>query len=209
MRRLLFFGVALFAFWIGACKSDNKEAASETAVDTTMVAETGVISYDSVGLVAYEEEVKKNPPPKAAPADKTTTKTAPAEKPADASKTTTTAPAAGAATAVVVDDKGYVEFPSKRATYPGGQVALNTYLSDNIKYPAMARENQIEGTVYAKILVDEQGTIVDVSFPKPLGYGLEEEVLRVIKGMPKLIPAEDQSKPVKTMYTLPVKFKLH
>ena len=212
MRRLLFFGVALFAFWIGACKSDNKEAASETAVDTTMVAEpTGVISYDSAGLVAYEEEVKKNPPPKAAPADKSTaTKTAPAGKPADANKTTTTTPAAGAAaTAVVATPEGYVEFPSKRATYPGGQVALNQFLSDNIKYPAMARENQIEGTVYAKILVDEQGTIVDVSFPKPLGYGLEEEVLRVIKAMPKLIPAEDQSKPVKTMYTLPVKFKLH
>jgi len=212
MRRLLFFGVALFAFWIGACKSDNKEAASETAVDTTMVAEpTGVISYDSVGLVAYEEEVKKNPAPKPAAADKTTTttKTAPATKPAEANKTTTTAPAAGAVVAATATPEGYVEFPSKRATYPGGQASLNKYLSDNIKYPAMARENQIEGTVYAKILVDELGTIVDVSFPKPLGYGLEEEVLRVIKGMPKLIPAEDHSKPVKTMYTLPVKFKLH
>ncbi|HEY3384860.1 MAG TPA: energy transducer TonB [Saprospiraceae bacterium] len=213
MRRYLFFGVALFSFWIGACKSDNKEAASETAVDTTKVAEpVGVISYDSIGLVAYEEEVKKKPAPKPAATDKTTTtpKTSSATKPAEASKTTTTAPTADApATGEVITPEGYVEFPSKRATYPGGQAALNQYLADNIKYPAMARENLIEGTVYAKILVDELGTIVDVSFPKPLGYGLEEEVLRVIKGMPKLIPAEDHSKPVKTMYTLPVKFKLH
>ena len=213
MRRCLFFGVALFAFWIGACKSDNKEAASETAVDTTKVAEpVGVISYDSIGLVAYEEEVKKKPAPKPAAADKTSTtpKTSTATKPAAASKTTTATPVADApATGEVITPEGYVEFPSKRATYPGGQAALNQYLADNIKYPAMARENLIEGTVYAKILVDELGTIVDVSFPKPLGYGLEEEVLRVIKGMPKLIPAEDHSKPVKTMYTLPVKFKLH
>jgi periplasmic protein TonB len=216
MKRLFFFGVALFAFWIGACKSDIKEAVSETAVDTTKVTESvGVISYDSAGLVAYEEEVKKNPPPKSTTAVKPTgtTKTAPATKPAEPGKTTgntSTAPATGAtATGVVATPEGYVEFPSKRATYPGGQAALNQYLSDNIKYPAMARENLIEGTVYAKILVDELGTIVDVSFPKPLGYGLEEEVMRVIKGMPKLIPAEDHSKPVKTMYTLPVKFKLH
>lgn len=206
MIRSLFFGVALFALLIASCKSGNKEeVASETAADTTMVSTSaGSITVDSAALAAEEVEIQKNTAAKATQPEKTSAATkkstgTPAAKPSE------TADKA----AEMEADKGYVEFPSKRATYPGGQTALNKYLADNMKYPPQAREENIEGTVYASILVDEQGNIVEVSFPKPLGYGLEEEVSRVIKGMPKLIPAEDQSKPVKTKYVLPVKFKLN
>ena len=70
-------------------------------------------------------------------------------------------------------------------------------------------ETQVEQrTVYAHIYLDQSGNREDVEFPNPLGYGLEEEVLRVIKAMPKFIPAEDQGEPVKTKLILPVKFYL-
>jgi periplasmic protein TonB len=199
MKRSLFYGIALAALFLGACKSGNKEVTSETAVDTSMVKEpVGVISIDSVAVA--EENMKT--PVKAAD------KSVGAEKKPSGAAKEQPGGAAGKDAALDVE-KGVVEFPSKRATYPGGQAALNQYLAANIKYPTRARENGIEGTVYASIIVDELGSILDVSFPKPLGYGLEEEVLRVVKGMPKLIPAEDKSKPVKTKYVLPVKFDLN
>jgi periplasmic protein TonB len=195
MIRQTLFLVACLVIGTVACKSGNKEVAVETPTDTTKVVEpVGVITIDSAAVA--EENMK--------PASNT-----PA-KPAESKTTGATGKPAGSTTKATETDaaKGYVEFPSKRATYPGGEAALNKYLADNIKYPAMARENRVEGTVYASILVDEHGNILDVSFPKPLGNGLEDEVLRVIKGMPALIPAEDHSKPVKTKYMLPVKFKL-
>ena len=119
-----------------------------------------------------------------------------------------TAPVAKEEQTISEKEMEYNEFPTKRATYPGGVGALNQYLADNIKYPKDALANKIEGTVYAHIYVDQSGNREDVEFPNPLGYGLEEEVLRVIKAMPKFIPAEDQGEPVKTKLILPVKFYL-
>ena len=119
-----------------------------------------------------------------------------------------TAPVAKEEQTISEKEMEYNEFPTKRASYPGGVNALNQYLADNIKYPKDALANKIEGTVYAHIYVDQSGNREDVEFPNPLGYGLEEEVLRVIKAMPKFIPAEDQGEPVKTKLILPVKFYL-
>jgi len=211
MLRQTIFLVACLTLVTLACKSDTKEATSETTADTTMVVQPLVeVSLDTAAVA--EENKKTAPAP--APAASTskpaaTTKPAASTKPAPADKSAGTAPAPAApATSSTADAQGYVEFPSKRASYPGGEAALNKFLADNIKYPTMAREKNVQGTVYASILVDELGNIVDVSFPKPLGSGLEEEVLRVIRAMPDLIPAEDHSKPVKTKYVLPVKFKL-
>ena len=200
------FLAACITIMVVACKSESKESTSATTVDTTMVAQPVTeVSLDSTALA--EENMKTAPAPetKTSAKDKSATNS----KPATTDKTKAPLAAAGESTASKMEaDKGYVEFPSKRATYPGGEAALNKYLADNIKYPPMARDNHVEGTVYASILVDEHGNIVDVSFPKPIGSGLEDEVLRVIKTMPALIPAEDHSKPVKTKYMLPVKFHL-
>ncbi len=164
MIRTLLFGVAVFALLITACKSSNKEdVASETAADTTMVSTSaGSITVDSAALAAEEVEIQKNTAAKAAQPQKTAV-AAKKSSGTPAAKPSETADKA----AEMEADKGYVEFPSKRATYPGGQAALNKYLADNMKYPPQARENNIEGTVYASILVDEQGSIVEVSFPKP------------------------------------------
>lgn len=206
MLRQTIFLVACLTLVTLACKSDTKESTTETAADTTMV--TQPLVEVSLDTAAVAEENKKVAPAPAASTSKPAATTKPAAKPAPADKSTGTAPAAAAAATSTADADGYVEFPSKRASYPGGEAALNKFLAENIKYPTMAREKNVQGTVYANILVDELGNIVDVSFPKPLGSGLEEEVLRVIRAMPDLIPAEDHSKPVKTKYVLPVKFKL-
>ena len=194
-------------FWISvlmslivfvACTSGNQEVTSENTGDSTIVVEQPAsVKIDSANV---ERGVKK--PMSKAP-DKTHGRKlegTPAEQ--------LTTPVAKEEQTISEKEMEYNEFPTKKASYPGGVNALNQYLADNIKYPKDAMANKIEGTVYAHIYLDQSGNKEDVEFPNPLGHGLEEEVLRVIKGMPKFIPAEDHAGPVKTKFILPVKFYL-
>lgn len=93
-------------------------------------------------------------------------------------------------------------------TYPGGEVALFKYLGNNIKYPAIARESGIEGTVYVEFIIDKDGSVTNVVAKRKVDGGCTEEALRVINAMPNWIPGIQEGKPVKVKYTLPIKFKL-
>lgn len=96
----------------------------------------------------------------------------------------------------------------KMPEFPGGEQALYEFLAKNIKYPALARENGVEGTVYVKFLVDAKGKISDVSLMKGIGSGCDEEAIRVVQKMPRWSPGTLRGEPVDVYYTLPVKFKL-
>jgi protein TonB len=92
--------------------------------------------------------------------------------------------------------------------FGSGERELLEYLAKNIKYPAIARENGIQGTVVIQFVVDKDGSVTEPTVVREVGGGCDEEALRVIKSMPKWIPGKQQGKPVKVRYTLPVKFKL-
>ncbi len=77
-----------------------------------------------------------------------------------------------------------------------------------IKYPAIARENGIEGTAYIRFVVDEEGKIGDIEVVREPGGGCGEEAARVVKLMPKWIPGKQRGTKVKVRYNLPVKFRL-
>lgn len=93
--------------------------------------------------------------------------------------------------------------------YPGGEQALYQYLSETISYPDTATKNGIEGLVKVKFVVDEYGSIVDVKTTnKRIGYGLEEEAMRVIKMMPPWKPGKNDGRPVKVYFQIPIRFAL-
>ncbi len=92
--------------------------------------------------------------------------------------------------------------------FPDGQAALMKYLSNNIKYPALARENNIQGKVILQFVVDENGGISDIKAARGIGGGCDEEAIRVVKSMPKWKPGKQRGRPVKVRFTLPVSFKL-
>ncbi len=96
----------------------------------------------------------------------------------------------------------------KRADFPGGQAALRKYLAENIVYPEMALENNLQGTVYVKFVVGKDGNVSLAEIVKGVDPALDNEALRVVKKLPKFIPAEQRGKPVRMWYTLPVKFTL-
>ena len=93
-------------------------------------------------------------------------------------------------------------------TFPGGDKALYEYLAKNIKYPAVAKDNGIEGKVYIKFVVNEDGSVSQVQLARGIGGGCDEEAMRVVEGMPKWKPGKQRGKNVKVWYTLPVYFKL-
>lgn len=109
----------------------------------------------------------------------------------------------------VTDLAGYNYKTDKTAMYPGGEKAFDKYFFKNFQYPQEAIENDIQGTIYAEIFVNEQGYVEKVEFPgRKLGYGLEEETRRVIMATKKLEPAIKNGVPAKARFVLPITMRI-
>jgi protein TonB len=92
--------------------------------------------------------------------------------------------------------------------FPGGPAALRAFLEKNIRYPAQAARGGIGGRVYLRFIVGPDGRISDVVITKGLGFGCDEEALRVVKAMPRWTPGRQSGRAVRTQFTLPIVFAL-
>lgn len=107
------------------------------------------------------------------------------------------------------DKAGYYSSVEVLPMFPGGQNALDNFINSTIEYPENASNNSIEGKVTVNFAVDEMGKVSNPKIVgKPLGYGLEEEVMKAVSKMPNWTPGVIKGKNVKTYYTLPVNFRL-
>ncbi len=107
------------------------------------------------------------------------------------------------------EEKTYEMFDiQKPPSFPGGEAELLKYLAQNIKYPPLARENNIQGVVALTFVIGKDGSVKDVNVVKDIGGGCGKEAVRVVQSMPKWIPGEANGNPVKVRFTLPVRFKL-
>ncbi len=93
--------------------------------------------------------------------------------------------------------------------FPGGTAALLEYLRKNIKYPAICRENNIQGRVIVSFVVNKDGAIVDPEVVKSVNPSLDKEAVRVISNMPPWKPGKQRGKAVRVKYTVPVNFRLN
>lgn len=92
--------------------------------------------------------------------------------------------------------------------FPGGLEALSKYLAENIKYPQLAKENNITGRVYVTFVVEKNGSVANVKVLKDIGGGCGTEAVRVVKAMPKWKPGKQRGQAVRTQFNLPVGFYL-
>ena len=92
--------------------------------------------------------------------------------------------------------------------FPGGESALNKFLHDNIRYPAVASENGIAGAVYLTFVVSKDGKISDVRVIRGIGGGCDEEAIRVVKLMPRWIAGRQNGVSVPVQFNLPIRFVL-
>ena len=92
--------------------------------------------------------------------------------------------------------------------FPGGDAELMKFLRDNIVYPAMAQENNVQGKVIVQFVVTKTGDIGEVKVVKSVDRDLDNEAVRLVKKLPKFIPGRMNGQAVNVWYTLPVQFKL-
>lgn len=85
---------------------------------------------------------------------------------------------------------------------------LLKFIYANLKYPTVARENGVEGTVYVRFVVEKDGSITAPEIVRDIGAGCGDEALRIVKRMPKWTPAMKNGTPVRAWFNLPIKFKL-
>lgn len=122
--------------------------------------------------------------------------------------------------------------------FPGGDVKLMEFISRNIKYPEIATENDVQGRVIVRFIVEKDGSLTnpEVLATSP-GIGeaipievtsyktekerqdaedhnagvqaLRDEAIRVVKAMPKWIPGKQNGKVVRCKYSIPVTYRLN
>ena len=96
------------------------------------------------------------------------------------------------------------EMPS----FPGGLEELYKWIDNNVQYPAVARENGIEGRVILKFIVEKDGSLSDSTVIHSVHPMVDREALRLVGQMPKWNPGKRAGIPVRVRYCLPIKFKL-
>lgn len=99
-------------------------------------------------------------------------------------------------------------FADSAPSYPGGQTAMEEYIKTNMKYPATAIDNGIEGDVGVSFTVKADGTIGAIKIVRMVDPDLEQEAIRLVKTMPKWVPAEKEGAAVDAPATIAVPFSL-
>ena len=107
-----------------------------------------------------------------------------------------------------VEDNKIFEVVEQKPSFPGGDGALMSWLSQNIKYPSIAAEIGVQGRVIVQFVVEKDGSITDVKIAKSVDPSLDKEAARVIKSMPHWIAGRQNGSPVRVRFTVPVTFKL-
>lgn len=103
------------------------------------------------------------------------------------------------------DDAVY-SIVSEQPSFPGGMQEMMKFISENRKYPAEAKAKEIHGKVIVAFVVERDGSLSDVKIRRGIGYGCDEEAIRLIKSMPKWTPGKQNGKAVRVSFMLPVTF---
>lgn len=116
---------------------------------------------------------------------------------------------------VVVEEKAPDPEPDKvweaveqPPMFPGGEAALLKYVGDNLHYPQLAIENNVQGTVIVMFVVTKTGQVGEVKIARSKDPDLDKEAVRVVKSLPKFQPGKQNGNAVNVWFTLPIKFKL-
>ena len=92
--------------------------------------------------------------------------------------------------------------------YPGGLDELGRFIAKNLRYPSPAARGRVQGRVFVQFVVSETGEIRDTRILKGIGFGCDEEALRVMQAMPLWLPGKQNGKPVAVQYNLPINFAI-
>ena len=92
--------------------------------------------------------------------------------------------------------------------FPGGDAAFGKYLGNKIRYPAIAKENNVQGKVFLNFTVERDGSLTDIKVVRGIGSGCDDEAVRVLKSSPRWRPGIQNGRAVRVSYTIPISFTL-
>ncbi|MCO6487764.1 MAG: energy transducer TonB [Phaeodactylibacter sp.] len=98
--------------------------------------------------------------------------------------------------------------PSKDERERCSDKELLSYIYQNIRYPGVARENNIEGLVVVQFVIEKDGAVSNARVLRDIGGGCGREALRVVNSMPEWTPGLQRGRAVRVQLNLPVKFSL-
>lgn len=99
-------------------------------------------------------------------------------------------------------------FADTQAQFPGGQAAMDTFIADNMVYPAASKKNGIEGVVNVSFTVKADGQIGTIKIVRMIDPDLEQEAMRLVKSMPAWEPATKDGTAVDSSVQIPIVFQL-
>ncbi len=107
-----------------------------------------------------------------------------------------------------IEEEPIVQVPELEAEFPGGPDAMMKFLIENIRYPQDAKEWSIEGRVFISLVVERDGTLSNIEIVRGVLASLDQEAIRVVRQMPKWIPAQVKGEKVRTKVYIPITFKM-
>ena len=93
-----------------------------------------------------------------------------------------------------------------RPSFPGGYKALQEFIEKEKKYPDEALKKREAGTVYVVFTVDTLGNVVHPKVATSVSPSLDREALRIVRKMPKWIPAKEGNKKINMDFTVIITF---
>ena len=99
-------------------------------------------------------------------------------------------------------------FVDEPARFPGGENEISRFVARNLHYPEEARDNHIQGRVIVRFVVNTDGSISDLKLLNFENTELGNEALRIVKLMPKWLPAKHMASTVRQFVTIPIAFEL-
>lgn len=96
----------------------------------------------------------------------------------------------------------------QQAEFPGGPGAWGRFLQKTLKYPSRAQRANVGGRVFVSFIINTDGSIQEIQVVKGVGFGCDEEAIRVIEAMPRWIPGRQSGRAVRSRFTQPITFVL-
>jgi protein TonB len=109
---------------------------------------------------------------------------------------------------IPAEDNTIFTVVQEKPEFPGGDAALFKFIGENIKYPYEAENNNIQGRVILKFVVNPDGSVDKIELLRSIDPLLDTEAIRVVKNLPKFRPGKQNGVPVHVWFTLPVFFKI-
>lgn len=107
-----------------------------------------------------------------------------------------------------VEDEIFLVAETMPSFMDGTIETFRAWVMQNVKFPQIAADNNIQGRVVLSFVIDKDGRLTDIEVLQSPDRSLSEEAIRVLSKSPKWSPGKQRNQTVRVKYTLPVEFRM-